>query len=161
MAPDWPIRRAKAAEISALAQLWSEVWRDSHAAISPPELVRVRTEESFRDRLAVMGDRLRVAGPDGAPLGFCAVREGEIYQLFVSRAAQGSGLARRLLEDGEARLRAAGAAVAILDCLIGNHRAGLFYEKCGWRLRGEEVVALETSQGPLPVRTRIFEKRLV
>lgn len=107
-----------------------------------------------------MGERLRVAGPAGAPIGFCAVREGEIYQLFVSQAEQGSGLARLLLEDGEARLRAAGTKLAILDCSIGNHRATRFYEKCGWRLRGEEMIALETSEGPLPLLTRIFEKRL-
>lgn len=157
---DWPIRRMSDGELAATARLWAEAWRDGHLGIVPERLAKLRTEASFADRLAKMGDRLRVAGPEGAPLGLCAVSGRELYQLFVSREARGTGLAARLLADGEARLRAAGVKRAELDCTPGNDRAAAFYAKHGWTMRGEDEVLVETTEGPFRMTSWMFEKRL-
>lgn len=54
---------------TALAQTWYDAWPDAHAEILPAELARMRTLDSFRDRLEAALPRVRVAGPLGTPLG--------------------------------------------------------------------------------------------
>ncbi|TWA94407.1 GNAT family N-acetyltransferase [Bradyrhizobium stylosanthis] len=154
------VRPASTGEINHLAQVWHDAWHGSHAALAPPELVRLRTLASFRDRLAVMLPGISVAGPAGAPLGFCAIRNDELYQLFVSSQAHGTGIAAALIADAEARLAARGVELAWLACAIGNNRAARFYEKSGWRNAGQFVMMSETSNGPFPVDQWRFEKRL-
>jgi GNAT superfamily N-acetyltransferase len=154
------VRPADPAGIDHLAQLWHDVWHGSHAHLAPPELVRLRTLQSFRDRLAVMLPDVCVAGPVGAPLGLCALKGDELYQLFVSPEAHGSGVAAALIADAEARLAARGVALAWLACAVGNMRAARFYEKSGWRNAGTFVMQSETSNGPFPVDQWRFEKRL-
>ncbi|HEV2155678.1 GNAT family N-acetyltransferase [Bradyrhizobium sp.] len=154
------VRPADAGEIDHLAQVWHDAWHGSHAALAPAELVRLRTLASFRDRLAVMLPNISVAGPAGAPLGFCAIRADELYQLFVSSQAHGTGVATALIADAEARLAARGVELAWLACAIGNDRAARFYEKSGWRNAGSFVMMSETSNGPFPVDQWRFEKRL-
>ncbi|MBR1177809.1 GNAT family N-acetyltransferase [Bradyrhizobium sp. KB893862 SZCCT0404] len=154
------VRPASTGEIDHLAQVWHDAWHGSHAALAPPELVRLRTLASFRDRLAVMLPGISVAGPAGAPLGFCAIRNDELYQLFVSSLAHGTGVAAALIADAEARLAARGVELAWLACAIGNNRAARFYEKSGWRNAGQFVMMSDTSNGPFPVDQWRFEKRL-
>ena len=154
------VRPADAGEIDHLAQLWHDAWHGSHAALAPAELVRLRTLASFRDRLAVMLPNISVAGPPGAPLGFCAIRNDELYQLFVSSQAHGTGVAAALIADAEARLAARGVELAWLACAIGNNRAARFYEKSGWRNAGTFVIMSDTSNGPFPLDQWRFEKRL-
>ncbi|MGT2437645.1 GNAT family N-acetyltransferase [Bradyrhizobium betae] len=154
------VRPADPAEMDQLAQLWHDAWHGSHAVLAPPELVRLRTLSSFRDRLASMLANISVVGPAGAPLGFCAVKGDELYQLFVSREAHGSGVAAALIADAEARLAARGVALAWLACAVGNARAARFYEKSGWHNAGTFVMQSETSNGPFPVEQWRFEKRL-
>ena len=154
------VRPADAGEIDHLAQLWHDAWHGSHAALAPAELVRLRTLASFRDRLAVMLPNISVAGPAGAPLGLCAIRADELYQLFVSSQAHGTGVAAALIADAEARLAARGVELAWLACAIGNDRAARFYEKSGWRNAGSFVMMSETSNGPFPVDQWRFEKQL-
>jgi hypothetical protein len=88
------VRPADPAEIDHLAQLWHDAWHGSHAHLAPPELVRLRTLQSFRDRLAVLLPDIGVVGPAGAPLGLCALKGDELYQLFVTSEAHGSGCGR-------------------------------------------------------------------
>ncbi|MCK1386561.1 GNAT family N-acetyltransferase [Bradyrhizobium sp. 21] len=154
------VRPADAGEIDHLARLWHDVWHESHAPLAPPELVRLRTLSSFRDRLAVVLPNACVVGPAGAPLGFCAIKGDELYQLFVSPEAHGSGVAMALITDAEARLAARGVDLAWLACAVGNNRAARFYEKSGWSLAGTFVMLSETSNGPFPVEHWRFEKRL-
>ncbi|WBL80437.1 GNAT family N-acetyltransferase [Bradyrhizobium xenonodulans] len=153
------VRPADAGEIDHLAQLWHGAWHGSHASLAPPELVRLRTLPSFRDRLAVMLPNISVVGP-GAPLGFCAIRSDELYQLFVASQAHGAGVAAALIADAEARLAACGVELAWLACAVGNMRAARFYEKSGWHNAGTFVMLSETSNGPFPVDQWRFEKRL-
>jgi ribosomal protein S18 acetylase RimI-like enzyme len=154
------VRPAAAGEIDPLARLWHDAWHESHAPLLPEELARLRTLESFRERLQAMLADIRVAGPTGAPLGFCVVKGEELYQLFVSPAARGSGTAAALIADAEARLAARGVETAWLACAVGNQRAARFYEKSGWRLAGTVTNPADTSSGPFPLRVWRYEKRL-
>ena len=154
------VRPADADEVDHLARLWYDSWHDTHAPLAPPELIRLRTLASFRDRLSAALPNVCVVGPVGAPLGFCALKGEELYQLFVSAEAHGSGVAAALIADAEARLAERGVETAWLACAIGNYRAARFYEKSGWHMAGTFVVSSETSNGPFPVEHWRYEKPL-
>jgi ribosomal protein S18 acetylase RimI-like enzyme len=153
------VRSAEAAELDHLAKLWYDGWQDAHAHIVPAELARMRTLESFRERLGVALPRVRVVGPVLAPLGFCIVKGDELYQIYVSAEARGSGAAATLIADAEARLAEHGVELAWLACAIGNERAARFYEKCGWRRAGTIVYHPEAADG-VPLEVWRYEKRL-
>jgi ribosomal protein S18 acetylase RimI-like enzyme len=155
------VRSALPSETSALVQLWFDGWQDAHAAILPGELRRLRTRESFEERLIRGLADVRAIGPIGAPMGFCMLKEDELYQLFVSTKARGTGVAVALLADGEARLAAQGVDTAWLSCAIGNDRAARFYEKNGWRNTGRFMMQVETTSGPFELDLWRFEKRLL
>lgn len=154
------VRAAEIEDLEPLARLWRDGWRDAHLGIVPEELARLRTPESFVERMAAALPNVRVVGPVGAPLGFHLLKGDELYQLFVAAEARGQGVAAALMEDAEARLREAGVEVAWLACAIGNTRAARFYEKAGWRLAGIENVPAETSAGLFPLDVWRYEKRL-
>ena len=154
------VRPADAVEIDHLARLWYEVWHATHAPLAPPELIRLRTLASFRDRLQAALPDVCVVGPVRAPVGFCALKDDELYQLFVAREAHGTGVAAALIADAEQRLARRGVEAAWLACAIGNYRAARFYEKSGWHMAGTFVVASETSMGPFPMEHWRYEKRL-
>lgn len=154
------LRSADSTEIDHLARLWHDGWHEAHAPLVPPELTRLRTLESFRERLYAALPNIRVAGPLGAPLGICVLKGEELYQLYVSPEARGSGVAAALIADAEAQLAKRGVETAWLACAVGNDRAARFYEKSGWRLAATVVHALETSSGPLPLEVWRYEKRL-
>lgn len=154
------IRPAAVSEIDALALLWRDGWRDAHEAIVPAALARLRTLETFRTRMADGLAQVRVLGPLGAPIGFCMLKDDEIYQLYVSAAARGTGAAARLIADGEARLAASGVEVAWLACAIGNERAARFYEKSGWHRARTFTSRLETPAGVFELDVWRYEKRV-
>jgi GNAT superfamily N-acetyltransferase len=154
------VRLADPAEIDDLARLWHAGWHEAHASLSPPELTRLRTLDSFRARLQAAFANIRVAGPVGAPIGFYVIKGDELYQLFVAREAHGSGVAAALMAGAEASLAEQGVETAWLACAIGNNRAARFYEKSGWRLACKIVDQAETSSGPFPVEVWRYEKRL-
>lgn len=154
------VRPAETAELDHLALLWHDGWRDAHAAIVPEELTRARTLANFRDRLATVLPDTRVIGPPGAALGLCAIKEDELYQLFLAPQARGAGIAAALLDDGEARLGRRGFATAWLSCAIGNTRAARFYEKRGWHLARTMMNRLETPDGVFELDVWRYEKRV-
>jgi GNAT superfamily N-acetyltransferase len=153
------VRDAESGELDRLAALWYDGWQDAHAGILPEALARIRTIDSFRARLAAARPFLRVAGPPGAPSGFCLVKGDELQQLYVSAEARGAGVAAALMADAEARLAAAGTGTAWLACAVGNERAAWFYEKCGWTRRGIVWHEPEAADG---IRFEVwrYEKRL-
>lgn len=154
------VRTADPADLAPLARLWWSGWRDGHAAILPSELARLRTLDSFTERMERDLPEVRVIGPVGAPVAFHLVKGDELNQFYVDAPARGSGVAAELIADAEARLRARGVELAWLACAIGNDRAARFYEKAGWRRAGTAVVPTETSGGPYPLEVWRFEKRL-
>jgi ribosomal protein S18 acetylase RimI-like enzyme len=154
------VRAAEPAELDHLARLWYEGWQDAHARIVPAELTRIRTLESFRDRLRAALPNVRVVGPLAAPVGFCLLKGAELYQLYVSGHARGKGAAAALMADAETRLLEAGVETAWLACAIGNERAARFYEKCGWRRAGTVVYQPDASSGTPALEVWRYEKRL-
>ena len=154
------VRDTEPRELDQLATLWYDGWQDAHAAIVPAELIRLRTLDSFRERLQNALPYIRVAGPPGAPLGFTIVKGDELYQLFVAASARGGGVAAALIADAEARLSQNGVATAWLACAIGNQRAARFYEKRGWTRAGTMVHSLTTPEGEFLLEVWRYEKRL-
>lgn len=154
------IRMADESEINSLATLWYDGWQDAHAQILPAELARHRTLDYFRQRLQAALSDVRVAGPIGEPLGLCLIKDDELNQLYVSAQARGTGVAARLLADGEARIRGKGVKTAWLACAIGNERAARFYEKNGWHRTGNVVIHLETPEGMFLLEVWRYEKDL-
>jgi ribosomal protein S18 acetylase RimI-like enzyme len=61
---------------------------------------------------------------------------GEVWALYASPRAWGTGAGRALLDDGLAHLRASGFREIMLWVLDGNARAIRFYEAGGFRLDG-------------------------
>ena len=154
------VRAAQETELDQLATLWHAAWNDAHAQLVPAELTRLRTWDSFRSRLKEALPDIRVVGPPGQPLGFCIIKDDELYQLFVAREARGSGAAAALIDDGEARLAKNGVETAWLACAIGNNRAARFYEKRGWHLAGTMMNQADTSAGVFPLEVWRYEKPL-
>jgi len=154
------VRAAELDEIDAIAKVWYDAWQDGHARILPAELARDRTQERLRSRLPAILPDTRVIGDRGAPIGFCTIKGDELYQLFVSTQARGTGAAAALLADGEARLAAAGFRIAWLACAIGNDRAARFYEKHGWHLARVFTSHLETVNGTFDLDVWRYEKLL-
>jgi GNAT superfamily N-acetyltransferase len=151
------VRDAGPEEVGALAQLWFDGWQHAHADILPAELARLRTLESFRERLLAALASVRVAGAKGSPVGFAMVRGDELHQLYVSAPARGTGVAAPLLADALSRLRENGVETAWLACAIGNERAARFYEKSGWRRVGTMAIRLETQAGTFPLDVWRYE----
>jgi GNAT superfamily N-acetyltransferase len=117
------VRNVQETEIDQLAQIWYDGWRHAHEKILPAELARDRTLESFQVRLRAALQDVRVIGAPGEPVGFCILKNDELYQLYVSQRSRGAGVAAALIADAEARLAERGVREAWLACAIGNDRA--------------------------------------
>jgi ribosomal protein S18 acetylase RimI-like enzyme len=152
------VRNAAEADLDRLAMIWHQGWHEAHASLVPAELTLVRTLPNFRERLQAALSDLRVAGEPSA--GFCQLKDDELFQLYVSAEARGSGVAAALIADAETRLAEKGVEVAWLACAIGNERAARFYEKSGWERVGVMINEAETPAGPFPLEVWRYEKRL-
>lgn len=154
------VRRPERSELDRLARIWHDGWQDAHATILPEALKRLRTLASFRERIEAGMADTRVTGAIGAPLGLCSIKRDELYQLYVTPEARGTGVARALVADAEARIAEGGADRAWLACAIGNDRAARFYEKCGWHRAATVTIQLDTPNGPFPLEVWRYEKAL-
>jgi GNAT superfamily N-acetyltransferase len=155
---DTNIRDARLSEIGLLAKIWFDGWQDAHARIVPEELAQLRTLKSFEERLRAASTSVRVAGAEGAPVGFYFLRSAELYQFYVSFNARGSGVAAVLMADAEARLGESGVHTAWLACAMGNNRAARFYEKCGWFRTGTVTDDVEVPGGTFALEVWRYEK---
>ena len=156
-----PVRPATRADVNAMAALWHEGWHDTHARLMPAEYVGVRTLESFRERLLAALPDTRVVELQGEPAGFCILKADELYQLYVSSAARGTGVAAALLSEAEERLRARGVETGWLACAVGNDRAGRFYEKGGWRRVATVEYQPDAAPGLASMQVWRYEKHLL
>lgn len=152
------MRDAERNEIDALAKIWYDGWNDAHAKLLPEELARVRTLESFKERMRAALASVRVAGPIGAPVGFSMIKDDELYQFYVVAEARGTGVAAALIADAEVQLARTGVEIGWLACAIGNDRAARFYEKSGWRRTGKMSNHLPTTAGVFVVEVWRYEK---
>ena len=78
------IRDAQLSEIPQLATIWFDGWQDAHAQIVPAELARLRTLQSFEERLRAASSGVRATGAVGAPVGFYFLKGAELYQFYVA-----------------------------------------------------------------------------
>jgi GNAT superfamily N-acetyltransferase len=154
------IRDAQLPEIGLLAKLWFDGWRDAHARIVPAELARVRTLQSFEERLHRTSSGVRLAAVAGQPVGFYVLKGAELYQFYVSSGVRGSGVAAVLIADAETHLREGGVDTAWLACAVGNDRAARFYEKCGWLRTGTVTDDVAVPGGTFPLEVWRYEKSL-
>jgi len=154
------VRKAQPEDIDPLAQIWYEGWQDAHAELLPAELARERTFESLHQRMTDEIAEVRVVGEPAKPLGFSMTKDDELYQLYVSREARGTGAAQKLIAEVEERLASRGLKTAWLGCAIGNDRAARFYEKAGWHLARNYVVELPVTDGVFPLEVGRYEKEL-
>ena len=154
------IRDAKVSEIEPLTNIWFDGWQDAHARIVPAELARLRTLQSFEDRLRAALSGVRVAEVAGTPVGFYLLKGAELYQFYVSSSARGSGIAAVLMADAEAQLSRKGVHIAWLACAIGNDRAARFYEKRGWSRTATVTDHVEIPGGTFALDVWRYEKSL-
>jgi|SRR5215207_1898316 len=132
------LRPATGADMAAVAELWHEGWHDGHAGHVPEGLTALRTSQAFHERTPKrVADTTVAVDASGELLGFVMVVGDEVEQVFVGRAARGSGLAAELLGAAESQVAAAGHDGAWLAVVTGNARARRFYERCGWRDAGD------------------------
>jgi GNAT superfamily N-acetyltransferase len=151
------IRKATSGDVAAVARIWHEGWGDGHIGNVPPELIPHRTKEQFVYRTRDRVDCTWVAESDGRPVGFVVVKEDEVEQIYVDRAARGSGVAASLLRKAEDEIRAVGHRRAWLAVVAGNQRARSFYSRLGWRDAGPISYMAETEAGPFGVPTHRYE----
>src|SRR5919201_1310499 len=122
------VRAAQSNDFKQLTTIWFDGWHDAHALIVPEALVRLRTRENFRERLACELNAVRVIGDPGAPVGFTMIRGDELYQFYVAASARGTGVAAALMRDAEAQMAARGITKPWPAWALGQARAARFNE---------------------------------
>ena len=158
-APGPILRPARPEDADAIAALWHDSWRDGHVGHVPEALLPHRTPEHFRARVPSRIPHSTVATIDDAVVGFVTIKEDEVEQVYVGRAARGSGVAQALLTHAE-QVVARQHATAWLSVAEGNARARRFYEKCGWRDAGAIDYRAEIAGGTLAVPCRRYERQV-
>jgi ribosomal protein S18 acetylase RimI-like enzyme len=154
------LRPAVPADIPSIAEVWHSSWLDGHLGHVPEALHEHRRREDFLRRVPPRLPATTVAVVAGRIVGFVALRDDEVEQLFLAAEARGSGVARALLESAErsiARLHDR----AWLSVAAGNARARRFYERNGWREVAAFDYPAETRTGVLLVPSLRYEKALV
>jgi len=142
-------RPAQTGDTDAVRDLWFEGWWDGHGAVAPEGLRRHRDLAGIAARIPPILAHMTVAEGSGGILGFVSVKHDELANFFIARDARGSGLAPRLLAEGEAMLAARGIDEAFLWCAVGNGRAYRFYLREGWRDGGVVQCDVATPDGPV------------
>ena len=145
------LRPATTADAADLARIWREGWRDGHLGHTPSALVEARTDASFDRRALERVPQTTVATIDGDLVGFTVVVDDEAEQVYVDRAARGSGVAALLLAEVERQVAADGHSRAWLAVAAGNARARRFYERSGWVDDGAFDYQADGPDGPIAV----------
>ncbi len=140
------MRPPRPREFDRLAELWLALL-EHHAAAGPrfepgrDAVLRVREDLEVWDR----DPHTRIAVADAEQLmGFCIARilrrselfretsRGEIDSIFVQVPYRGRGIAKKLVEDAFAWLRATGVQRVSLTVDRTNPGARAFWERCGF-----------------------------
>ncbi len=156
---DFIIRRAGPADAAALASLgrrtFVETFVQEFAMPYPPSDLDPFLERKFSVPAAAAeiadqtlgvwlaetsaGEAVgyAVTGPAGLPHPALSPADGELYRLYLAKAAQGSGLAARLMDTALAWLDPQGDRRLWLGVWSGNLRAQRFYARYGFEKAGE------------------------
>lgn len=151
------IRPAADDDIAVVARIWNDAWHDGHDGLVPESLVRERGPEQFVVRAAQRVSDTWVGEIDGVVKGFVSVAGDELEELFVIRAARGTGLADALITRGTQAIREAGYRRAWLAMVTGNARAAAFYTRQGWRDLGRIDYRAQTLDGTIVVDCHRYE----
>ncbi|WP_133981009.1 GNAT family N-acetyltransferase [Kribbella voronezhensis] len=154
------LRPAEAGDVDAVASIWYAGWGDGHLGNVPDELVAVRTEKSFWDRVPDRIADTTVAVAGGEVAGFVMVLADEVEQVYVSGNHRGSGVAGALIAEAERQVKDAGYDEAWLAVATGNARARRFYERSGWHDTGAFDYPASTETGSIPVPCHRYTKKV-
>lgn len=158
--PTIRLRPAGPDDAATVAEIWRTGWREAHMGRVPIELVAARTEESFCTRAATSVPKTTVAMVGAELAGFVMVSGDEVEQLYVGARHRGIGVADTLLSHAERRIKAAGHATAWLAVVPRNASARRLYERMGWTDEGPFEHLAPSDDGPIPVPTHRYVKRL-
>jgi ribosomal protein S18 acetylase RimI-like enzyme len=140
-------RDARPADAALIAALFERSFCETFAHLYKPEdlaaFLDTMNEASFAAELADPSFDIRVAEAEGAPGGFAKLGKAslpvetppdtlELWQIYVLKQWQGSGLGPALFEWAAARARDRGARHLQLTVYVDNHRAKAFYERRGF-----------------------------
>lgn len=170
------VRPGRLADQRAVAALRVVTWRSAYAGIVPAAYLAAMDPVALGERRVARyavrppSDVDFVAERGGELVGFAhggryrdddgpADGAGEVYALYVTPAAQGTGAGTALLEATTAALRGAGLDPVLLWVLADNHRARRFYESHGFAADGT-THTWEAGDAALPeVRYRAIATR--
>lgn len=145
------LRAAERNELEEIGRLYHAVWLETQAALQPPSVAASRSEAFFIERVKRFPVPPLAAYFQGRLLGFAAWAENYLGQLYIAPEGRRLGLGRALLQASETAIWASGFDQAHLHCLVGNHDARAFYERCGWRCMATILEEAETPDGAVPV----------
>jgi ribosomal protein S18 acetylase RimI-like enzyme len=141
--PDLTLRAATSADAPALAALAERLaafelpsWREaSEIAEADARAMLAAVAAADPDNEVLIAERetdivgcLHVL----ATTDFFGLRHGHVSAIATTRAAEGSGVARALIEYAERWSEARGLPLLTLNMFAGNDRARRFYEKAGF-----------------------------
>jgi predicted N-acetyltransferase YhbS len=151
---DVSVREATAADVSAIAEVQVQTWREAYGNILPrdvldgldPAVVEAKWRQSIDDRSEARSHAL-IAVDGGRMVGIAAVSPttdddedpattAELGPLLVVPASQGKGHGSRLLAAAMDILRAEGTARAVSWVFQSDSGTQTFYETAGWALDG-------------------------
>ena len=152
------IRPATTDDAPAIAAVHVASWQGAYRGQLPDEVLDGldvgRRTEGWRRFLAEDGFTFVAEDDDGRITGFAhgnAARDddadastGEVFAIYATPTAWGTGAGRALMAAAVDRLRAAGYREAVLWVLDRNARARRFYELAGWAPDGttkDDVIA--------------------
>jgi ribosomal protein S18 acetylase RimI-like enzyme len=159
------IRRARAADARAIAEVHVRTWQSAYRELLPHEFLAglsVDARERFwQSELEVTpAERMPwLAESDGQVVGFVSTgpsrdadatpSTGEVYAIYVTPDCWDKGVGRDLLHHAENDLRQHGYSEARLWVLADNARARRFYERAAWTVdatRHETIGAVELEE---------------
>jgi ribosomal protein S18 acetylase RimI-like enzyme len=140
------IRRAKAADASAVAATHDEAWRSTYRGIIPgPELEKLisRRGADWWDGAIRKGSRISILVFGDHVAGYAnygrnrarslSGYDGEIYELYLRSEFQGLGFGRRLFSAARRDLAQSGMKSMVVWALSDNEPALEFYRALGGR----------------------------
>jgi ribosomal protein S18 acetylase RimI-like enzyme len=140
-------RNAGVADAALIADLFARSFCETFAHLYRPQdlaaFLAGVTAEAFATELSEPSFEIRIAEADGLAVGFAKLGSPslpvetpadtlELWQIYVLKQWQGSGIGPALFDWAAARARDRGGRHLQLTVYIDNHRAKAFYERRGF-----------------------------